>query len=739
MRRLLLLLMLCCMALPGIARDAAHPRIGLVLSGGGARGAAHVGVLKVLEELRIPVHAIAGTSMGALVGGVYASGASPSEMERRLTGVDWDDLLLDDPPRQDWPIRRKQQDMQPNIDFTVGLRKGKLQLPGGRSLARGSRCSSASWCKEARPSKTSIGLPIPYRAVATDLEDGSMKVFDSGPLPEAMRASMSVPGIFAPAEIGGHLYVDGGLVRNLPVDVARRMGVDLVIAVNLGSSYLPRDQLQSVVGVMAQMVEILTQKNVQESLDSLRAGKDILISPDLGDITSSDFDRAADAIRSGEVAARAMAAHLAHLSLSPEAYAAWKASRPHPAADRAPVAEVRIAGLERVNPALFEPLIEHQQGHPLDRKRLETDIQSIYGLGDFRNIGYDLDREGGTDRLVIQAHEKPWGPGYLSFGLGVTTDFKGDGRFGLRATYRRAWINRLGAEWLTTAQIGNVMGIYTEIFQPLTLDRTAFVVPSLGIGTAPVNVFRDSTRIARYDLIRSAIGLDLGTTLLGGNGELRIGAILGAATPKRDTGFQQMPEKSNNESGLRATFRYDTLDSAYFPRQGQRAVLHLRSPQPAMGADLSYNRAWAHWTGAYSLGANTLVGRAEAGAAFGGDMPYYDQFALGGFQRLSGYADEQLRGNADRLRLADLLPAPRRNQAAPHPRGLLGRIPGGGYSGRYGRIPDRAGGPLRQQRLPGDRHPDRTRLSGTRREWGGRGNRLHHDRVALNRHRNTLS
>lgn len=646
MRRLLLLL-LCCLAMSALAQgpDPAHPRIGLVLSGGGARGAAHVGVLKVLEELRIPIGAIAGTSMGALVGGTYASGMTATQMQERLTSAAWDDLFLDDPPRGKWPIRRKQQDMQSGFGLNVGLHRGRLKLPSGALAGQKVEIFFADLVRGTEAVPGFDGLPIPFRAVATDLEDGAMKVFDSGPLPEVMRASMSVPGVFAPVEIGKHIYVDGGLVRNLPVDVARAMGVDLIIAVNLGSSYLPRDRLQSAVGVMAQMVAILTQQNVQRSLAELRPGRDILIAPDLGDIGSSDFARAADAIRAGERAARAAAPALAHLSLSPADYAAWRAGRSRPHSDRAPIAAVEVRGLDRVNPDLFAPLAAHQVGRPLDRRQLETDIQAIYGRGDFRNINYDLDPVGDKNRLLVYGREKPWGSGYFTVGLGLSSDLKGDDRFGVRGTYRRPWVDRLGAEWLTTAQIGNVMGLYTEFYQPLKLDRSAFVVPSLGLGESPLNVFHLGTRVARYNLTRSAVALDLGTTFLGGNAELRVGAVLGSVTAKRDTGYQELPEKATNESGLRAVFRYDSLDSADLPRRGNRIVLDLRSPQPAMGADLSYNRAWGQWVSAYSRGANTLVGRVELGSSFETSMPYWDQFALGGFQRLSGYANEELRGN----------------------------------------------------------------------------------------------
>lgn len=644
-KRLFAITLLCILTLPVFAAKPSHPRIGLVLSGGGARGAAHVGVLKVLEEMRIPVSAIAATSMGALVGGAYASGVGVDKLESELTSVDWDELFVDEPPRGDWPMRRKDDTEQPTWDFSVGVRGGRVKLPKGALAGQKVELFFADLVKGGELVDNFDELPIPYRAVATDLENGGMRVFSDGSLPTVMRASMSVPGLFAPIEIDDRLYVDGGLVRNLPVDVARRMDVDLVIAVNLGSSYLPRDRLQTVVGVMGQMVAILTEQNVQRSLGELDRSRDILIEPDLGDISSSDFKRAAEAITAGELAVRARAPSLAHLSLSPAAYADWQSSRPNPPHAKGEVDEVRVVGAERINAALFEPLIEHQEGRALDRRQLESDIQDLYGRGDFERISYRIDRVSGRNLVIVDALEKSWGPGYLSFGLGFRTDFEGDNRFGLRGTYRRTWLNALGGEWLTSVQLGNELDLFSELYQPLRLDRTGFVAPYLQLGRRPISVFEGKQRIARYDLTRSAVGVDLGSTLFSERAELRIGAFLGNARTKLDTGEPSLPEASNNESGLRARIRWDTLDSRYVPRSGTRLALDLFSPKKMLGADLDYNRLSATWTGAKSFGKNTLVGRARLGSSFGSDMPFYDQFALGGFQELSGYANEQFRGN----------------------------------------------------------------------------------------------
>ncbi|EXJ15281.1 Patatin [Imhoffiella purpurea] len=622
----------------------AHPRIGLVLSGGGAKGSAHIGVLKVLEEERVPIHAIAGTSMGSLVGGAYAAGLSADELERRVTGIDWADLFDDDPPRKDWPARRKEASANPKWNFSLGLRDGRVRLPKGAISGQKVQLFFNDLVKGVETVHDFDALPIPFRAVATDLENGDMKVFDRGPLPVAMRASMSVPGVFAPIEWDDHIYVDGGLVRNMPVDVARSMDVDVIIAVNLGSGYLPRDQLGTILGVTGQMIAILTEQNVKTSMAELRQGCDLLIVPDLGDITSGDFARASEAIATGEAAADEMRGALRRFSLSESEYVAWRSGHFGPGHPVRRVGEVRISGLERVNPEVFDGLVEANAERPLERDRLAEDIQAVYGRGDFERISYRFQpQRDGSDLLIVDALEKAWGPGYFGFGLVFSSDNQGDNRFGLRATYDQTWLNRLGAEWSTAATIGNAPNLFSEFYQPLSLDRSLFVAPYLDVGTTPESVFVDEQRVARYDLTRLRLGADLGTTL--GGVEMRAGAYFGETKLDLDTGSPELPEGQVTDSGVRGRILYDTLDSAGAPRKGVRLSLEALAPLSAMGAEVDYTRALLRATAAHSFGVNTLAANVKAGTSFGAEMPYYDQFALGGFLQLSGYANDQFRSN----------------------------------------------------------------------------------------------
>jgi NTE family protein len=626
------------------AADDSRERIGLVLAGGGAKGSAHIGVLKVLEELRVPIDAIAGTSMGALVGGGYAAGLTADEMDEAVTSVDWNQLFDDDPPRAEWPMRRKEQSLNPTFGFSIGQRDGKFSLPKGAISGQEVLLYLSQLTAAAEGIETFDRLPIPFRAVATDLETGGMVVMDEGPLPLAMRASMAVPGVFAPLEAEGRIYVDGGLVRNLPVDIARAMGVDRLIVVKLDSNPPTREQLSTVVGSIGQMINFVFAQNEDRSLKEVDPGRDVLVRPQLGDIGAGDFNRGPEAIATGVEAARRVADQLAELGLSPEDYAAWRTSlesRRRPV-DR--IDEVRVVGLSRISPDLFAPVVEEHQGKPLDRAKIKDDLNRIYGRGDFERVNYRVQREKGRNVLVVDALEKAWGPGYLSFGLGLNSDFKGDSRFGLRATYRQTWINDLGGEWLSTIDLGNEPRLFSEFYQPLNMEQSVFVAPYIDLGQVPLNVFQGDTRVARYDVTRYRAGLDLGANP-GGIAELRIGVMAGQVDADLDTGSTLVPQVRRNESGMRARLLYDTRDSGALPRTGGFAEADLFAPLTSLGAEDQYFRTELKAGQAVNRGANTLLLNLRGGSAFGDQMPYYDQFPLGGFQKLSGYANEQFRGN----------------------------------------------------------------------------------------------
>lgn len=628
-----------------LANGAPRPKICLVLSGGGARGAAHVGVLRVLEEYRVPVDCIAGTSMGSLVGAAYATGTSLEEMERRLSGISTELLFKEKPPRQELAMRRKQDDYSILFTPEVGLHDGQVKVSKG--LVSGVQLETVLRdLSKAKGFHHFDQLPIPFRAVATDLVTGKAVVFHQGELANVMRASMSVPGAVAPAEFDGMILVDGMLTSNLPVQTARDMGADIIIAVNVGTPLLKREELNGILGVTNQMLSILTEQNVQASLAALKP-TDILISPELGDFSTGDFDNLPQIAPLGEAAARKVAAQLAHLSISPGEYAALRQRQlVSVTPDLRPVDEVRFDNLQRVKPAAMHSVIKTRAGQPIDQQTLDRDMRRLYGTDDFEHVNYRFLEEPGRRVLAVDAVEKSWGPDYLRFGLGLSSDFSGDAFFNLLGSYRKTWLNSLGAEWRTDVQLGHTSGLYTEFYQPLSAQGTFFVAPHAAIERRTADLYQDDDRIASYEVTSTLAGVDLGTQFER-YGELRLGMLGGKLKPQLDTGPQSLSpgEGSITQGAFTSRLVLDQLDSVHFPRSGWRAGMALFDSNSALGADDTYTKWDADGSAAVSFGNHTFNFALKAGGKLGSDpLPRYDQFQWGGFLQQSGYSTGQLLG-----------------------------------------------------------------------------------------------
>ena len=622
-----------------------RPKICLVLSGGGARGAAHVGVLKVLEEYRVPIHCIAGTSMGALVGAGYATGATVPEMEQLTADITTERLLREDPPRAERSMRRKVDDYKPYFGPEIGVGGKGLGLPKG--VVTGVQLETyLRQLSKAKGYYNFDKLPIPFRAVATDLVTGKPVVFKDGEIADVMRASMSVPGAVAPAEFGGMMLVDGMLTSNLPVETARTMGADVVIAVNVGTPLLKREELSSILGVVGQMLSILTEQNVQASLASLKS-TDILISPELGDFSTGDFDNLTKIVPLGEAAARKVAERLAQLSIPPAEYAALRERQMVAVApDTRPIDEIRIAQLQRVNPETAQKTMRTRAGKPLDQQVLDADMRRLYGTGDFEHVSYRFLDVPGSQVLQVVPVEKSWGPDYVRFGLGLSTDFKGDAFFNLLASYRRTWLNSLGAEWRTDLQVGRTNLLVTEWYQPLNAEGSFFVAPHAGIQTSTADLYEGKNRIASYRMSSALVGVDVGVQLRQ-YGVIRVGMVGGVQEPRLDTGPSSLSPGASSVSrgALTAGVLLDQLDSVHFPRSGWRATANLYHSNSTLGADDKYTKWDVGGTGVYSFGEHTINGNARFGGKLGSNpLPRYDEFQWGGFMQMTGLRTGQLYG-----------------------------------------------------------------------------------------------
>jgi predicted acylesterase/phospholipase RssA len=377
-------------ATPAPPTDApVRPRICVVLSGGGARGMAHIGVLKILDELKVPIDCIAGTSMGAIVGGLYASGMTVEQIESTMLSVDWQEAFHDAPPRRDLAFRRKQDDRNFLVTWPLGLKHAKILLPKG--FIQGQKLQETLRQLTLPFSKSTDFdlLPTPFRAVATDLETGNAVVMGEGDLSIAMRASVSAPGVFAPVELNDRLLVDGGLAENLPIDVARAMHADILIVSDVSFPLQPRAALDSALSISNQMLAILVRKDSDRQRASL-GSRDVLIVPDLGLTPSTAFNAAATVISRGEDAARADRAVLEAYSVGDAAYREYLARRGAREPGLPPIKFVRVdpqsKRYEKTILAEMQPLV----GKPLDPDQVGKRITELYGLGMFETLDYTL-------------------------------------------------------------------------------------------------------------------------------------------------------------------------------------------------------------------------------------------------------------------------------------------------------------------------------------------------------------
>ncbi|USX17956.1 patatin-like phospholipase family protein [Oxalobacteraceae bacterium OTU3REALA1] len=628
------------------AQPSARPKVALVLSGGGARGGAHLGVLKVLEDLRIPVDMIVGTSAGAIVGGAYASGMPLADIEREMQTLSTANLFHD-VARRDLSIARKADNAGAYVGPEIGVGHGGVALPKG--AVAGVALEAVLRRLTARQTANNFDhFPIPFRAIATDVSDGQMIVLADGNLAQAVRASMAIPAAINPVEIDGRLLVDGGIARNLPVDVARAMGADVVIAVNIGTPLLRRDEITSVLSMSDQMTRMLTNTNVQVSLREL-SDKDVLITPNLSAILAASFDLLKEAEAQGLEAARASTPELRRYAIGPDDYALLARHRNgEPPPKGVLLKEVRIAGAQRVPAEALRGTMETQPGRLFDPAVAERDMRRLYGRGDFEHVGYAVTPlHDGSHVMTTTVTEKSWGPQYLRLGLGVSTDFEGDSFFSLRASHRWTWLNSLGAEWRNEVEIGHTDRLGTEWRQPLTPAQRLFATVYLAAERTPLDVYTNGDRLARYRRESVTAGTDIGVPLAEW-GEARIGYSRGHAKLLADTSLlPTLLYPSARTAAIQARLRADTLDNLAFPRSGFEADVQVYSSRTGLGASSNYDKLSFSARTAVATGPHSLQGGLEIQRKMGGNpLPDHELIAFGGFLKLSGYRTGELLGNS---------------------------------------------------------------------------------------------
>ena len=651
-----LLLTLCLLVLAGplaaSVADAApnRPRVGLVLGGGGARGIAHVGVLKMLQELRVPVDCVAGTSMGSIIGGLYAAGMTPEEMTETVQRIDWPAAFTDGPPRADLPFRTKQEQRVLLTNNGVGIKDGQVQLPQGLLQGQNLLLLLQELSLPAAKIRDFDQLRVPYRAVATDLATGAPVVLKSGDLAMAMRASMSIPSALVPVELDGKLLVDGGVSDNIPVDVVREFcRPDVIIAVDVGAPLAPASELNSLLSITGQLTTILTVRNAQQQIKTL-GRRDILITPDLRDLSSLAFARSREAVTIGYAAAEGKRGELSRLSVSPAAYQAHLAGRPElPENHRPVIGFIRIKNTTRLSDQVIEKQLHVKPGEPLDPEELNRNLNIIFGMGDFQQVTYSLVEEDGKTGLVVEATQQHIGANTLNFGLFLGANMKGDSLFNLSVAYTLSQLNSLGGEWRNFVQIGGNTKLETDFYQPLDAAQEYFINPYLSYQRYNLDLFNDSNEDnASFRVYRANIGMEVGRNLEHW-GRLSLGLRYGSG--KNDLRFGQISTNANtinegsfDDGGYSIRWAADTLDNLNFPTSGYYANLVFYDSLTDLGASNNFSTLSLNAAKPYTWGKQTLIPRVVLSGRLSGDLDVQDLFLLGGFLNLSGYQVGQISG-----------------------------------------------------------------------------------------------
>ncbi len=622
-------------------------RVGLVLSGGGARGAAHIGVLKALEKLHIPIDAIVGTSGGALAGGLYASGMSPDEIQHLLLDTDWDKMFQDSPDRNNLSWRRKQDNGKYLPNLELGLKDWKIMMPTGLSAGRKISFMLHRALLRIGSVRNFDRLPIPFRAVATDLTTGEMVVLSHGDLANALRASMSVPGAIAPTEFQGHLLVDGGLVRNLPVDVMRKeMNVDVIIAVNVAKGLFPKKRLNSALAVSQQMITIMLLKDEKTQLKLLKKN-DIYIKPELGDMAASDFAHMAQTINPGEQATLRHRTALQRLAIPEEQYARFlNRIRKAPLSHRM-VDFVNVSDKSKLDPKVLLSRIRTQPGTLLNLATLKRDLDRIYQIGAFESVNFEWVKADNKTGILIHTKSKPWGTQFIQGGLRLSDDLRGDSRLDLLLAHTVTEVNAFGGEWKNEIQMGHTRRLRTEFFQPIDAAGHWAVLPYMEYSSSILDVFVPGEHWQEYDLRMFSTGILAGRQF-GNWGAAMVGMTKKWGDISPFSVFQENTDTSGHDittAGYLFRFDYDQLDDPYFPLQGGAGHIHFFKSSRSMGSDLSYKKINLRFERVFSFGLNTVIFTGEYGTALGTTLPVYDNFRLGGIFHLSGFQPGRLTGD----------------------------------------------------------------------------------------------
>lgn len=642
MKRILLLILASALLPSPLPAKEERPKIGLVLGGGGALGFAHIGVLQELEELQIPIDYIGGTSMGAIVAGMYASGMSPNEIERHFTTLDWWEVLKDRSSYQFLDYRRKLDDKR-FMGMEFGLKDWKILYPPGMAYGQKLNNLLETFSINSTGITDFDQLNIPYRAVATDLRSGTSVALDSGNFAMAMRASMAVPGAFTPVRIDRMVLVDGGILNNVPVEVVKAMGADIIIAVDVGSTAAEqsaKSDFRSLGDVVSRSYTLMQRPDQEKQL----ALADIVIAPDLPSFSATHFHKATEIIPPGRKAAQQLRGKLDQYSTDFETFHAYLKKQRLQHTEDIMISNITITGNKAVSEMVINDRIKTKEG-ALQLDTVRDDLSRIHGMGDFQTVTYNLTSNSKDYGLEYNVAEKFWGPAYLHFGTRVEVTTDATALWSLLLNYTRTQLNSLGGEIRIDLEGGGhkrmVLG---EWYQPVSWGEHVFLAPSLGYLGENIDFYVGNTDVADIEQHFTYGALDTGISFFE-YGEARVGLLGGHAYVQERSGIITLPEINDTVVSATARLRLDQLDEPIFPSKGYQVDLDGLFAFEDMGSSETFSKLEAQALVPLTFRSHTITPKLALGSSLGTVLPDYAWFDVGGLDSFAGYAPYQLRGN----------------------------------------------------------------------------------------------
>jgi NTE family protein len=650
-----------------------RPTVGVAFGGGSARGLAHVGVIRWLEEHRIPVDVAAGTSMGGLIGGAFATGMDAAELQALLDSMNWDELFGGSTFAYK-NIRRKADGRAYPSRLEFGL-KGGIVPPTSINSGEYVELMLGRIAAPYHELETFDTLPTPFRTVAVDLVTARQVVLARGSLADAMRATMSLPLIFPPVAIDGQVLVDGGAMNNVPADVVKGMGADRVIAINVGDLSDRESLSYTLLGVAGSTLDAMMRSTTRASL----ASADVVINVPVAKYGSLAWRRADELVAEGYKAAEAMREQLLPLAVSEEDFEAWRAGRQQRRRSEVPAPLfVRIEGFASNDAKRLETLLARHVGVRLDIASIEQDLAELTGLDRYETITWRTTHdEAGRPGLLVNGRSKAYAPPFMMLGVNLENTTSNDFRITGTARYLAFDIGGSGSELRLDGTLGSDPAAAAEWYRPL--GRTPlFIAPFAGIGASDANFVQNDTVIARYGLVTSRVGANVGVNV-GARSDVRLGAYIGRTTADVEVGDPSLPEIAGRETGTELAWRVDTQDSPVVPSGGVYSNVRLGHAfdAPDISIDTGVVRRSASFT-QFAASGNAFWTMGPSGRVFtfgaigstlDGDPPPTSQFGLGAAFRLGAYSPGEIRGEHS-------------------------WVAGGGYLRQLGRLPDFLGGPV---------------------------------------------